>query len=147
MTAHDDILGPVNYLIVEFPDLARGADGFARLLEITHSGTVAVLDLEFFAVSDTGTPTPLVASQLGARVGLDLADFDGANSSLLTDDDRAQAAGNAAPGSIIAVLVWEDLSLVSVLAEWESSGATILGEGPVLPDDLIDAIDATETPN
>jgi hypothetical protein len=144
MTTHDDALGPVNYVLVEFPGGHVAADGFQQLIEFVDAGTIAVLDLEFFSITELNELRALNAAEVGASVGIDLSDFEGASSELIGDDDKTIIAERASAGSTVAVLVYEDVFFAPVLAAWEHAGAAVLAEGPILSDDLLDALDETE---
>lgn len=43
---HDDILGPIDFLAVDFPDGRVTNDGFACLLDLVDRDVIRVLDLE-----------------------------------------------------------------------------------------------------
>lgn len=139
MAADDDRFGPVDYLVVQFPQGEVGRDGFARLLGLVDAGTIRVLDLEF-VTNDAGTVRTVPA----AALDIDLADLDGANSGLLDAADLDVVAAEVAPGSVAAVLVYEELSLLPVLRAWEAVGATVVADGPVTVDDLDAALSTTE---
>ena len=126
-------LGPVDYVVVEFTDVATVQSGFDRLVALVDSGRIRVLDLEFVHSIDG------VASTVAAHsIDKELARFDGAASGLLDRHDLDTVAADLKHGATAAVLVYEDLSIVGVLDAWEADGAKILSEGPV---DLAD-IDA-----
>lgn len=129
-------LGPVDYVVVEFTDTAAVRAGFDRLVGLVDAGRIRVLDLEFIHSIDG------VASTIPAhRVGPEFAQFDGAASGLLDRHDLDSVAADLTAGAMAAVLVYEELSIVSVLDAWESGGATILSEGPVDLDDIDSALE------
>lgn len=133
----DDHLGPTDYVVVEFTDAATLRPGLDRLLRIVDDGLIRVLDLEFVTKDATGTTRVLAATELGA----DLTEFDGAFSGLLDSDDLAAVGGQLAPQGSAAVLVYEELALIGVIADWEDAGARIVSEGPVDVDDINAALE------
>lgn len=147
MTANDgyvDVFGPIDFLVVEFAGGSVGADGFGRLLALVDQGVIRVLDLEFLARHDDGSVAPIDAHDVSAADGLDMAQFDGASSGILTSDDFAEIGEDMTPGNVAAILVYEELSMLPVIGAWEREGATLLNDGFLLVEDLEAALDATE---
>lgn len=138
-----DHLGPVAFVAVEFPGSHLDGEGFTRLVDLVDGGLVLVLDLEFVRRMPDGSLTTVPAGSLD--VGADLSAFDGANSGLLDRDDVTLVAQGLEEGNLLAVLVYEDLTLNPVLQAWASAGARLVAEGSVDADDLEQALDATES--
>jgi hypothetical protein len=139
-----DRLGPVEFLVVEFPDGALSGEGFARLVSLVDSGHILVLDLEFVAKSMSGDVSLVDAGTLGTVDGVDLSIFDGASSHLIDGDDVVDAGALIAPGSVALVLVYEVLTVLPMIAAWEGAGASLVGAGPVEFNDLDAALTAAE---
>src|SRR5690349_19135672 len=55
MTQDPDALGPVGYLVVEFPGNKMTGNGLAALLELVDYGLIRVLDLAFVMVEADGS--------------------------------------------------------------------------------------------
>lgn len=134
----DADLGPINYVVVAFDSTPVPTGGLDLLLGLVDSGRILVLDAEFVAKAADGS----VSTVSGAEVGA--ASFDGASSELIDDDDVALVADAVTPGGVGVVVVYEDLTLLPVLKAWAAEGATLVSEGPILVDDLVETIDATE---
>ena len=141
----DAELGPIAYVVVEFPGGVPGANGFRELLDLVERREIRVLDLEFVALGADGGVETIEPTMLGAVDGLDMAVFAGASSGILDASDFAALGADLTPGSIAAVLVYEELSMLQVLASWERAGGKLLAEGPVDAADLISALDSTES--
>lgn len=139
MTAAEDRLGPVDYLVVALPDVPTRA-GFRALLDVVDAGQVRILDLEVLVRAEDGALL-VDTAEWGSRAGIDLAAFTGATSGLLDDEDRAVLAERLAVGQAALVVVYEVLVLDPVVAAFTAGGATILDEGPVGDDALLDALD------
>ncbi len=56
----DEILGPIDYLAVEWPGGHVTGEGFELLLDLTQRGIVRVLDLEFITKAADGTALGVV---------------------------------------------------------------------------------------
>lgn len=134
-----DHLGPLSYIAVEFPTGQVGAEGFNRLVEIVDAGRILVIDLEFVRRAGDGSVVTVTAGSLD--LGVDLSMFEGADSGLLDPEDLSFVAQDLAEGSVLAVLVYEDLALNPVLAAWGRDGARLVAEGPVDAEDLEQVLD------
>lgn len=139
MTAQQDRLGPVDYLVVRLPD-SGAPEGFDALLDVVDSGQVRILDLEVLVRSEEGVLLVETAAW-GSRAGIDLGAFAGATSGLLDDEDRTVLAEQLVAGQSALVVVYEVLVLDPVVAAFAAAGGTVLDEGPVGDDALLDALD------
>ena len=80
-------------------------------------------------------------------LGADLSAFAGTDAGLLDRDDLELVAGSLGGDAVMAVLVYEDLTLQPVLGAWAASGARLVAEGAVDPVELDLALgDDTLTP-
>lgn len=140
----DDRLGPIEYLVVEFPGGRITSEGFHRLDDLVDAGHVLVLDLEFVAKDASGAVRVVEISELDADAGLDFDHYAGASSHLIDGDDVDEAGALIQPGSVAAVLVYEVLTVLPMIAAWERAGATLVAAGAVAFDDLEAALDAAE---
>ena len=136
--------GPMNFVVVEFPGGRIVDSGFAALRNAVEDGNVLILDVEFISVDETGHSRALDAEDVAFDPDSALAYFYGASSGLLEDDDIADVASRMSPGSLGAVVVYEDRTLVAALEDWERDGASVVAEGPILPDDLEASLDRTD---
>ena len=138
-----DVLGPVTAVVVEFPSGVVGGAGFTELLTAAEAGTIRVLDLEFVSCLADGTIRSLRPADL-VTDGVDLSDLAGADSHLADASDLDALHHVLHPGSVAAVLVYEDQSLHPALAAWRSAGAEVALVGHLDPADLDDVLDAAE---
>ena len=91
-TSQDQLLlGPVDFLVVEFPGSHFTGEGLPLLVDLVDRGMIRVLDLVFVKKREDGSVVSLDIGQLddGAR-GLSV--FRGATSGLLDADDLQKAA-------------------------------------------------------
>jgi hypothetical protein len=78
---------------------------------------------------------------------LDLAVFEGVESGLLDDDDMNSAAALIAPGSAVALLVYENTWAGPFVSAMRRAGAEVIASGRIPADDVVTALDALETAN
>jgi hypothetical protein len=137
-----DVLGPVDHLIVEFPAGAVDELSFAGLLDLVDRGLIYVLDLEFVERPVQGEPRMIEFAAVAE--GKALAVLAGASSGLLDDDDLRTVAESLAPGTVAAVVIFENLWIVPMLAALHQSGGRIVSENRVSVEDLLRALDRVE---
>lgn len=140
MTSDIDDFGPLDSLVIEFPGGQIDPAGFAALLASVDSGHIRILDLEFVGRAEDGTGRVISATELDAQ----LAQFDGASSGILSDEDISWIVAEIADDSIAAVVIYEELSVLPAIAAWTAAGATVISQGPVTLTELVEALDATE---
>ena len=91
-------IGPIDYLVVEFPGNQMTGEGFPILIDLADRGIIRILDLVFVRKDLDGSVTALAIADLDGDGELDLAVFEGASSGLLDEDDIAEASGRARAG-------------------------------------------------
>ncbi|WP_217180550.1 DUF6325 family protein [Nakamurella multipartita] len=139
-----DVLGPVEFAVVEFPAGVVSGSGFAQLLELADSGVIRILDLEFVRRTADGAVVPVEVADLTVGPGVDLSPFVGASSGLVDTTDLATLGDSIGVGSVAAVLVYEEQVLIPVVAAWHAAGGRLALVGHLEPTDLDEALDATE---
>ena len=71
----DDVLGPVDFLAIEFPGGQLTAAGFERLLSLANDGVVDILDMEFIAKDTDGKSKKIDAWEFAVPGGVDLSEW------------------------------------------------------------------------
>jgi hypothetical protein len=132
-------LGPVEYLILEFPGNQFKGEIVPALTKLIESRTVRIIDLVFILKDEEGNVTTFEFDQLE-----ELAPFstlDGEVSGLMNDDDISYAADALAPNTSAALLIWEDTWATEFAeAVWNAGGVML--EGARIPAELIAAASA-----
>jgi len=141
-------LGPVDYLIVEWPPGTQpSGEGLRLLAEYTDLGLINVLDLVFVRKEEDGTISGLALMDLDSDGQLDLAQFEGASSGLLGQDDYDEAGSALEAGASAAILLYENAWARPFVAAMKASGAQPIASGRIPSDDLISAVEALDTAN
>src|SRR3954452_22969138 len=104
----DETLGPIGYLVVEFPDQEPTGEALAALVDLVDRGLVRVLDLMFVSRDEGGKVSVVELADFDGDGSLDLAVFEGVTSGLLQTGDAEEAANALQPGRIAAVLLYEN---------------------------------------
>jgi len=140
----DDELGPIDFLAVEFPGARITSGGFGQLLALADGGVIGILDMEFVASDSDGNIRKIDVQELHSSGSADLSAWIGASSGLLDDSDLQQIAAAIRPGSLAAVVVYENRWVFSVVDAWRRGGARLVADGGLSADELVAALDATE---
>lgn len=144
--AADELLvGPIDYLAVEFPGARMEGEALRALLDLTERGIIRILDLRVAKVDADGVVTAVEITDLDGDGTLDLAVFAGATSGLLADDDVAASAGLIEPGNAVGVLLYENTWAGPFVAALRHVGAEVVASGRIPADDVIAALDDLES--
>ncbi|HEY5856484.1 MAG TPA: DUF6325 family protein [Aldersonia sp.] len=144
-SATDDLLGPIDYLVVEFP-AEREPDGsvLVELLDLVHRGLIRVLDLTFVQRGADGSVAAVSIEDLGLAGEIDTALFADAASGLLDDGDLADAGSVLQPGHSAAVLVYENSWAAPFATALRRTGADLVASGRIPVQSILASLDALE---
>ncbi len=138
----DDVaLGPVDVLVIEYPDHRITGAGLGTLHALAATDVIRILDAERFALDDNGAVVRMDLQDDSSGDAL-LALLADAYSGLLDDDDLLVLAGSLTPGASLLVVVFESSWTATLDLELHAVGARLAGTGYVDVDDLSAALDA-----
>ncbi|GIG23422.1 hypothetical protein Cch01nite_41460 [Cellulomonas chitinilytica] len=143
VTDQDDSrdLGPIDYLVVEFPHNKLDGTAFPLLIDLVDRGIIRILDLVFVEKQD-GTVRALQMHEAAEGGGeTDLSIFEGAASGLLGDDDVAEAAAALEDGSAAAILVYENAWAGPFAAALRRGGGQLVATGRIPVQSILAALD------
>jgi len=136
-----DELGPIDYLVVEFPGNRMTGEGLPLLVDLVDRGIIRVLDLVFFTKADDGSVAVVEIADLDGDGTLDLTVFEGASSGLLGEDDVSEAAAAVEPGSSAGVLIYENVWAAPFAAAIRHGGGQLVAQGRIPTQALIAALE------
>jgi hypothetical protein len=140
----DDIeMGPIDYLLVEWPGKQPEGEIAPYLVDLVDRGLIRILDLVFLAKGDDGTIAAMEIADVGGEVA-ELAIFEGAASGLLDDEDIDEAGSALEPGTSAALLVYENTWAGPFAAAVRRSGGQLVASGRIPVTDVLAALDAVE---
>ena len=139
-----DELGPVDYLIVEFPAGAQNftGEGADELLRLHDAGIIRVMDILILAKGEDGT---VMAQELGDLDDLGaLGRLEAELAETLAEEDVDRLAAAMEPGSIAGVLVYENLWAAPFASAIRRAGGQLIANGRIPVQAMIAAIQADE---
>ncbi|MFI2345703.1 DUF6325 family protein [Streptomyces sp. NPDC019443] len=137
-----EAMGPVDYMVVEFPGNRMTGEGFPLLVDLVDRGIIRILDLLFVRKDSDGSVAALELRDLGDEV--DLTVFEGASSGLLGQDDIDEAGAALEPGNSAGILVYENLWAAPFARAMRRSGAQLVAGGRIPVQALLASLDAAE---
>jgi hypothetical protein len=139
-----DQMGPVDYLIVEFPEGRLTGEGLPALVALVERRIIRILDLVFVRKTADGAVSGLALTDLDHDGTLDIAMFEGATSGLVDTDDLVEAGDVITPGSIAAVLVYENVWAAPLAVAMRRSGGQLVANGRIPVQALLAAAERLE---
>jgi hypothetical protein len=137
-------MGPVDYMVLEWDgDQPVTGEVMPLLLDLVDRGVIRILDLAFMLKDADGSVSALDLTELGRDSG-ELGAFDGASSGLLGQDDLEEAATALEPGTVAAVLVWENRWAAPVAVALRRSGGQLVASGRIPVQAILASLDASE---
>ena len=139
-----DSLGPVDYIVVEFP---AGASNFTgemaqELVRLVETGTIRLIDVLILTKDEDGSVEAMELSDL-EELG-QLAAVEAELAELLAADDVAHLAAAMEPGSTAGVLIWENLWAAPFASAARRSGGQLIATGRIPIQAIIASIEADE---
>jgi hypothetical protein len=129
-------IGPVEYIIIEFPGNNFRGDIVPAMAKLIENEVVRIIDLVFILKGPDGHITIYEHDELDELAPF--ANLHGEVGALLNQEDVDYAAAALAPNSSAAVIVWEDTWATELALAIRGAGG-IVREGARIPPDLIDA--------
>ncbi|MGZ4507229.1 MAG: DUF6325 family protein [Blastococcus sp.] len=144
MTALDvDQLGPVDWIVVEFPGSDFGKGQLAPLLkDYVDRGLVRVLDMLFLKKDADGTVEPYEIADLGEGELGDFRLFETELAMLLSEQDVADLAETMDPGTSAVLLVWENAWAAPFGSAVRHAGGQLVASGRIPTQAVLAAIEA-----
>jgi hypothetical protein len=141
-----DELGPVDYLVVEFP---TGASNFTgemakELLALVDAGTIRVIDVLILAKNEDGSIGAMELSDIEELGPLQAVEAELAE--LLAADDVEHLAAAMEPGSTAGVLIWENLWAAPFASAVRRSGGQLIANGRIPIQAIVASIEADDAP-
>jgi uncharacterized membrane protein len=139
-----DVHGPVDFVLLEFKGDRLTGRAAQELLNLVDRGIVRVYDVLVVGKDQDGTVYGVdLAEEAAARLG-GFSDLAGARSGLLTDDDIRETAAVMEPGTLAALIVYENTWAIPFVAAAREAGGEMIASARIPAQDVMDALDALE---
>jgi len=139
-----DQLGPVDYLVVEFPAGASNFTGemMQELVALVNAGVIRLIDILILSKDSDGEIDVIELDDLDElgeleTIGAELAQ-------MLAEEDVINLANAMEPGSTACVLIWENLWAAPFAAAARRSGGQLIANGRIPMQAIIAAIEADD---
>lgn len=139
-----DELGPVDWIVVEFPGSRFKGEIAPALQELVDRGIVRVLDLLLIRKGDDGSLGFFELSDLDESEIGGLRAYETALAALLTEEDVEAVAAAVEPGSTAALLVWENSWAAPFASAVRHAGGQLVASGRIPVQALLAAIEIDE---
>jgi hypothetical protein len=139
-----DELGPVDFVIVEFPAGAANFTGemAAELIALSDAGTIRVIDILILVKEEDGSVDAMELSDLDdlgelQRIETELAE-------LLAEEDVVNLAAAMDPGSTAGVIIYENLWAAPFASAARRAGGQLIANGRIPIQAIIASIEAED---
>jgi hypothetical protein len=139
-----DELGPVDYIVVEFPGSKFNGEIAPALHDLVDRNIIRVLDVVVLQKDDAGKLEVAELSDLDESEAGSLRAYETQLAMLLSEDDVLAVAHAIEPGTTAAVLVWENTWAVPFATAVRHSGGQLVASGRIPIQALAAAIEADD---
>ena len=139
-----DELGPVDYVVVEFPAGTSNFSGemVSELLALVDGGIIRVIDVLILTKDADGAIEAMELSDV-EELG-ELESLEAELAELLAEDDIEHLAAAMDPGSTAGVLIWENLWAAPFASAARRAGGQLIANGRIPIQAIIASIEADE---
>jgi hypothetical protein len=139
-----DELGPVDWIVVEFPGSRFNGQIAPALLDLVDRDLIRVLDLLVLKKDADGSLEAFELSDLDEGEIKELRTYESELAMLLSEEDVTSIAAAIEPGSSAGVLVWENTWAAPFASAVRHSGGQLVASGRIPIQALLAAIEADE---
>ena len=137
-------MGPIDYIVLEWAgDQPVTGEVMPLLLDLVDRGVIRILDIAFLVKAADGSVAAIDFAEVAAKDAA-LAEWQGASSGLLGQEDLEEAANALEPNTVAGVLVWENRWAAPVAVALRRSGGQLVASGRIPVQAIIASLDAAE---
>jgi uncharacterized protein DUF6325 len=140
-----EVHGPVDFVLIEFSGERLTGRTAQALLDLVERGIVRVYDILMIGKDDDGSVFAIdMAESAEGRVG-GFTELAGARSGLLSDDDVREAGNAMEPGTLAALIIYENTWAVPFVAAAMEAGGQLIASARIPAPDVMAALDALDS--
>lgn len=145
MTEYIRPVGPVDIVVIGFPEAKFDGTIAPAIGELIANGTVRLLDLVLVHKDEDGVVTIAEVTDVDGDGIPDLLAIQGDLPGLISEDDAGAAVEGLPNGSAVAMLAWENTWAVKVTTALRQQGAVLLARERIPAEDVDAVLDALES--
>jgi hypothetical protein len=141
----ETVPGPVDFVLIEFPNGASTSSTAEALTELVDSGVIRLYDIVLIRTAGDGRSdrVDLATPLNGASSGLEA--LAGAQSGLFDDQDVSQAGAVLEPDTTALLIAYENAWAIPFVAAAHSAGGQLVASERIPAAVLIDVLEAAES--
>lgn len=143
----EDVHGPIDFVLIEFQGDHLTGEAGAALLDLVDAGTIRIWDLLVVTKADDGSVVGIDIEDLDADHLGSFTAFSGAASGLLGEDDVFEAGNALEPGTVAALIVYENTWAIPFVKAARGAGAEVVATARIPADVVIEVLEAAEAAN
>jgi hypothetical protein len=140
-SAGGDTVGPVDFLVLEFPGTDFNGEIMRNLADLVAAGTIRIIDLVVVAKSKYGSVATMEMQELHEDVTDALAPLQATISELITRDDLAAIADKLVNDSTAAVMLFENVWAVKTMQAMLKANGRVLAHERIPHEVVAEAIE------
>ena len=138
-----EVYGPIDFVLIEFPADRLTGGAAQALLDLVDKEIITLYDVLVVGKAEDGSVYAVDLADDVDRLG-GFADLAWVRSGLLTEEDMRDAAGAMMPGTLAALVVYENKWAAPFVAAARESGGELIASARISPQDVMDALDELE---
>ena len=135
-------IGPVEYLVVEFPGNEFKGEIAPEIAALAQSGVIRILDLVFISKDESGDVVWLEADAMEGELALGFLDSFDQLQGLLNEDDIATVASELAPNSSAGLILWENTWAARLAGAIENANGRVVAHERIPREYVLEAVQA-----
>ncbi len=132
-----DELGPIDYLVVEFPGSNFTGEIMPEMIDLVQRGVVRVLELVVIKKDEDGSYEALEFDDFSDGALGELREAERNLANLLSEDDVAAVVDALEPGSTAGLLIYENLWAAPFASAVRRAGGQLVASGRIPTQQLL----------
>jgi len=135
-------IGPVEYLVVEFPGNEFKGEIAPEIAALAQAGIVRILDLVFITKDENGDVIWLEADAVDGELAMGFLDSFDQIQGLLNEDDIATVAAELAPNSSAGLILWENSWAARLAGAIQNANGRVVAHDRIPREFVLEAVQA-----
>ena len=142
-TPETEAHGPVDFVLLEFPMAGLTGRASDELIRLVEEGVIRLFDLLVVMKNEDGAVEVLELADPGGPAE-SFSYFDGAQSGLLGEEEIAEATSALLPGTLAALIVYENSWAAPFVAAVRDGGGELVASTRIPAPDVMAALEALD---